>query len=146
MASLKLSRVGNPFTVCTTSPLGRIQIRMPSVVNDGCDSRLLWEAFLLASLPLLAIRNFYSTFMGFPRLPPNDLIPSSHKLPSFVIFIRAHVEALGDLVLELTLEAYKDLSCEISLDTESSEIEANFLDSELSSFLAPRVMTVRVLV
>ncbi|KAL3537902.1 hypothetical protein ACH5RR_001268 [Cinchona calisaya] len=38
-----------------------------------------------------------------------------------------------------------DLSCETSLDTESFEIEASFLDSELSSF-APRVMTVRVFV
>ncbi|KAL3534979.1 hypothetical protein ACH5RR_003440 [Cinchona calisaya] len=41
-----------------------------------------------------------------------------------------------DLVLESVREAYRDLSYETSLDTESSEIEANFLDLELSSFLA----------
>ncbi|KAL3522972.1 hypothetical protein ACH5RR_015806 [Cinchona calisaya] len=39
-----------------------------------------------------------------------------------------------------------DLSCEISLDTESFETEANFLDSKILSFHAPRVMIVRVLV
>ncbi|KAL3519106.1 hypothetical protein ACH5RR_021695 [Cinchona calisaya] len=44
----------------------------------------------------------------------------------------------GDRVPESASEAYWDLSCEISLDIESSEIEANFMDSELSSFLAPQ--------
>ncbi|KAL3512799.1 hypothetical protein ACH5RR_025516 [Cinchona calisaya] len=52
----------------------------------------------------------------------------------------------GNPVLESTLEAYGDFSCETSLDTESSKLEANFLDSELSSSLVPRVMTVHVLV
>ncbi|KAL3516338.1 hypothetical protein ACH5RR_023240 [Cinchona calisaya] len=52
----------------------------------------------------------------------------------------------GDPMLESASEAYWDLSREISLDMESSEIEANFLDSELSSFLAPRVLTIHVLV
>ncbi|KAL3522347.1 hypothetical protein ACH5RR_015181 [Cinchona calisaya] len=88
--------------------------------------------------------------MGSPRIFPHDLPLSSHKLPSFVIFIRAHVKALGDFerdpVLESASEAYWDLSCKTPLDTKSSEIEANFLNSELSSFLAPRMMTVRVLV
>ncbi|KAL3499812.1 hypothetical protein ACH5RR_038905 [Cinchona calisaya] len=51
----------------------------------------------------------------------------------------------GGSCARMASEAYRDLSCETSLDTESSKIEASFLDSELSSF-APRVMTVHVFV
>ncbi|KAL3522956.1 hypothetical protein ACH5RR_015790 [Cinchona calisaya] len=103
----------------------------------------------LLHCPLFAIRNFCNSLMGSPRTLPHYLLPSGHKLLSFVIFIQARVEALGnfegDLVLESASEAYGDLSCETLLDTKSFEIKANFLDSELSSFLVPRVMTIRVL-
>ncbi|KAL3527952.1 hypothetical protein ACH5RR_012608 [Cinchona calisaya] len=118
MASLKLSHIGNPFTMYTTRSFSSM------VLDNFSTARAMGaNCFSIDDAPIIACIYNGEVYDAWNNVESN-------------YFYSFAGDFKRDPVLKSASEAYGDLSCETSLDMKSSEIEANFLDLEPSFFLA----------